>query len=234
MEGPAYARIMATERIDYTGVGLDEASLAPTPYLQARGWVADAEARARDVGDLPEPTAMAVATVDADLVPDVRVVLMRFFDERGPGFVSSTTATKAAQIAAHDGIAAVMTWVPLFRAIRFRGHAEPVAAGELAAYWESRPWGARISAWASAQSQPVASRAALESAYATYAARWPERGIRGEVPVPDDWAGWRIRCDSVEFWAGRVDRLHDRLRFVRAGVGTLDDAGAWRVERLQP
>ena len=76
--------------------------------------------------------------------------------------------------------------------------------------------------------------AALESAYATYAARWPERGIRGEVPVPDDWAGWRIRCDSVEFWAGRVDRLHDRLRFVRAGVGTLDDAGAWRVERLQP
>lgn len=221
---------MSAQRVDYLGEGLDESQLAATPLAQVQRWLADATARE----DVFEPTAMAVATVGADLVPDVRTVLMRFLDGHGPGFVSSTTSAKATELAANPGIAASLTWVPMFRAVRFRGQAEAIPADELAAYWRTRPWGSRISAWASAQSQPVAGRADLEAAFARYAAQWPDRGGADDVPVPADWAGWRVHCRSVELWAGRRNRLHDRLRFVRVADGTLADPDVWRVERLQP
>jgi pyridoxamine 5'-phosphate oxidase len=222
------------ERIDYSGDGLSEEQLAPTPWRQVDRWVRQAIARARTHGDVPEPLAMAVATVDAQGAANVRTVLMRFFDERGPGFVTSLDSIKCVELAANPSIAAALTWSAMFRAIRFRGLAVPVDRLEVEAYFESRPWGSRISAWASRQSHPIASRAELEVAYQEYAARWPDHGRPDDVPVPDRWGGFRIACHEVEFWAGRSNRLHDRLVFSRIGEGGLDEVASWAVSRRQP
>jgi pyridoxamine 5'-phosphate oxidase len=221
-------------RVDYRGEGLSEAELAPTPWQQGRRWVDDAIARSQVRDDVPEPAALSVATVDGSGHPNVRTVLMRFFDERGPGFVTSTDSTKGVELAGNPAIAASLTWPAMFRAIRFRGVAEPLGREELTAYFGSRPWGSRISAWASHQSQPISGREGLEEAYDRYAARWPDRGNADDVPVPDTWGGYRIRCDEVEFWGGRRNRLHDRLVFTRVGAGSLADAAAWQVSRRQP
>jgi pyridoxamine 5'-phosphate oxidase len=221
-------------RVDYTGEGLSEAELAPTPWQQAQRWVGDATTRAQVRADVPEPLALSVATVDADGRPNVRTVLMRFFDERGPGFVTNTASAKGREIAATHGVAASLTWPAMFRAIRFRGLAEGLSHEEVVEYFGGRPWASRISAWASRQSEPVDSREAIEQAFARYAARWPDRGGRDDVPLPDFWGGYRVVCDEVEFWGGRANRLHDRLVFTRVGDGSLDDAETWSLSRRQP
>ncbi|WP_226346270.1 pyridoxine/pyridoxamine 5'-phosphate oxidase [Agilicoccus flavus] len=220
-------------RWDYEGIGIDEETAGRAPWALARTWVDDAAQAARD-GRIHEPSALAVATVDADGMPDVRVVLMRFFDPTGPGFVSSLHSAKAAQIERTGTIAAALTWTPLYRAVRFRGRAQVIDAETADAYWRTRPWGSRISARASRQSHPVPGRAELEAAYAAEATRWPDTGSPDDVPAPEDWVAYRIACESVEFWSGRPDRLHDRLRFTRVGEGGLDAPEAWRSERLQP
>jgi pyridoxamine 5'-phosphate oxidase len=225
---------MDVRRIDYTGEGISEAQVAATPWQQARRWVDDALARAAIRDDVPEPLALSVATAGADGAPNVRTVLMRFFDERGPGFVTSTQSTKGLEIAATGRVAASLTWPSMFRAVRFRGTAQEVARDEVEAYFCSRPWASRISAWASRQSQPVEGRAPLEEAYERYAAQFPDRGNADDVPVPDFWGGYRVACDEVEFWGGRRNRLHDRLVFTRVAEGSLDDVGAWTLSRRQP
>ncbi len=219
---------------DYLGDGLSEEQLAATPLEQVRRWVAAAEERQAERGDVPEPTALSVATVDAGGHPNVRTVLMRFLDERGPGFVTDLGSAKSREITATGSVAAALTWPSMYRAVRFRGRAVAIGRDEITAYFTSRPWGSRISAWASDQSQPVADRAALVAAYDRYAARYPDTGSATDVPVPDGWGGWRIDCDEIELWAGRRDRLHDRLVFVRAAAGDLDTAAAWTVLRRQP
>jgi len=221
-------------RVDYHGEGLSEAEIAPTPWQQAQRWVGDATTRAQVRADVPEPLALSVATVDADGRPNVRTVLMRFFDEQGPGFVTNTDSTKGREIAATGGIAASLTWPAMYRAIRFRGVAQELARDEVGEYFAGRPWGSRISAWASRQSQPVEGRAGLEAAFDRYAAQWPDRGRPDDVPVPDFWGGYRVLCDEVEFWGGRTNRLHDRLVFTRVGAGSLDDPSAWALSRRQP
>lgn len=221
-------------RVDYTGEGLSELEVAPTPWQQARRWVDEAVARSRELGDVPEPLALSVATVDPDGRPNVRTVLMRFFDERGPGFVTNTESTKGVEIAATRAVAASLTWPSMFRAIRFRGVAQTLTREEVTGYFGSRPWASRISAWASQQSRPVEGRADLEEAYERYAAQWPDRGNADDVPVPDFWGGYRVACDEVEFWGGRRNRLHDRLVFTRVGEGSLDDPDAWQLHRRQP
>lgn len=221
-------------RVEYDGEGLSEEALLPTPWQQAERWVADAVARHEAQGDVPEPQALSVATVDEAGRPDVRTVLMRFFDPSGPGFVTCLESAKGVQLQANSGIAASLTWPSMFRAVRFRGVATLLRREELSTYFGHRPWGARIGAWASRQSRPITGRAALEEAYQRYARRWPDRGRPDDVPVPDPWGGYRITCDEVEFWAGRRDRLHDRLVFVRTCDGSLDDAAAWTIERRQP
>lgn len=221
-------------RIDYTGTGLSEDEVAPTPWQQARLWVDEAVERSTVRADVSEPHALSVATVDADGAPNVRTVLMRFFDERGPGFLTNTLSTKGVELAGNPAIAASLTWPSMFRAVRFRGRAVPLARAEVEAYFATRPWGSRISAWASEQSKPAASRAALETAYETFASRWPDRGNPDDVPVPEFWGGYRIVCDEVEFWGGRTNRLHDRLVFTRVSDGSLDEASAWELSRRQP
>jgi pyridoxamine 5'-phosphate oxidase len=221
-------------RVDYAGEGLDESQVAPSPYLQARAWVDAAVRAGHERDDVPEPTAISVATVDASGVPDVRTVLMRFFDERGPGFVTNLGSAKSEQLRANPAIAVSLTWPSLYRAIRFRGRAELVGRDEVEAYFASRPYGSRLSAWASDQSRPAADRAELERRWQEVSARFPDTGGDADVPVPDFWGGWRVVCDEVEFWAGRANRLHDRILFRRSGEGTLADASAWTRSRLQP
>lgn len=220
------------DRWDYEGVGL-EGELPDTPWPIVRAWVEVAREAGR-TGRVHEPDAMAVATVDSEGLPDVRMVLMRFADPAGPGFVSSRHSRKAAQIESTGVIAATIAWTPLYRAIRFRGRAEVMEEAVTQAYWATRPWGSRISAWASQQSHPVTSRDELAAASRAYAQRFPDTGQSDVVPVPPDWVGYRVRATEVEVWAGRPDRLHDRVRYTCADPSDLDTVGAWTHIRLQP
>lgn len=221
-------------RIDYTGEGLAEADLAATPFRQAQAWIEDAVRRQAASSDVPEPLALSLASVDAAGAADVRTVLLRFFSPEGLGFVTSLTSAKSRQIAAQPRVAAALTWPAIFRAIRVRGAARRIDDGQIAEYFGTRPWGSRISAWASEQSAPIAGRAGLEARYDEIAATYPDTGSPDDVPVPPSWGGWLIVPDEVEFWAGRRSRLHDRLVFTRVGPGTLDDPEAWEVSRRQP
>lgn len=225
------------DRTDYNGQGLAEGDLLATPLAQIARWVNEASARHEEHGDVPEPMALSVATVDAGGQPDVRTVLMRFLEPRGIGFLTNTGSAKGLQIADNERIAASLTWPSMFRSIRFRGVAVAVAADDVQGYFASRPWASRISAWASAQSQPCASRESLETAYQMYADRFPDHGGADDVPVPPLWGGYWLEPHRVELWAGRSNRLHDRLVFERTGddaPGDLSDATAWSTQRLQP
>ena len=160
--------VAAVRRVDYSGDGLVESDVAASPYLQARSWVDAAVAAAEDRDDVPEPTALSVATVDATGTPDVRTVLMRFLDERGPGLRHQPRlGQEPSTCRPTRGSRRPLTWPALYRAIRFRGTAELIGRDEVEAYFDSRPYGSRLSAWASDQSRPAADRHELER-------RWQE------------------------------------------------------------
>lgn len=181
-------------------------------------WLADA--RAHEVND---PNAMALATADEDGVPDVRMVLLKDVDARGLTFYSNAESAKGRQLAARPSAALLFHWKTLRRQVRIRGSVQPVPTSEADAYFASRARESRIGAWASDQSRPLDSREALEAAVAREANRFGD----GDVPRPAHWIGWRLAPESVEFWRDRPFRLHDRLRFERAGAG-------WTRTRLQP
>ncbi|WP_392544370.1 pyridoxamine 5'-phosphate oxidase [Oryzobacter telluris] len=225
---------MSEVRVDYDGEGLSEDQLLESPLAQARVWFDAAVARAAEAGDVPEPSAVSVATVDGDGLPNVRTVLLRVLDERGVGFYTGRTSAKGHELGVHPVAAVSLTWPSMFRAVRFRGRVEELGREEVGAYFRSRPWGSRISAWTSRQSEPVGSRADLEDAYVRLAERWPDTGSEDDVPVPDFWGGYLVVPDEVEFWAGRRNRLHDRLVFTRVGEGGLGTPSAWQVGRRQP
>ena len=162
---------------------------------------------------MPEPTALSVATVDASGAANVRTVLMRFFDERGPGFVTNLESDKRRRDRGQPArrrspdLAVALPGDPL------PGHgAASSGATRSSATSTPGPTASRLSAWASDQSRPAPGREALEAKWAEALARFPDRGYDDDVPVPDFWGGWRIECDEVEFWAGRRNRLHDRHR----------------------
>lgn len=221
-------------RVDYTHEGLAEGDLAATPLEQITRWVDEASARQQELGDVPEPLALHVATVDEYGAPDVRTVLLRMLEGRGLGFLTNVESVKGEQIRAHDTVAAALVWPSMFRSIRVRGVAVPVERDRVQDYFCSRPWGSRISAWASAQSRPADSRAELEARYEEVARRYPDHGNADDVPVPDHWGGYWVQPHRVEFWAGRRNRLHDRLVLDRTGNGDLSLASAWTLTRLQP
>ncbi|NWG70879.1 MAG: pyridoxamine 5'-phosphate oxidase [Parvularculaceae bacterium] len=172
-----------------------------------------------------DPNAMALATVDAEGLPDVRMVLLKDFDVRGLTFYTNTESAKGAQLAATAKAAVCFHWKTIRRQVRVRGPVEHVSAEEADAYFATRARTARIGAWASAQSRPLAGRFALEREVAR---RTAEFGL-GEIPRPPHWSGYRIVPLQVEFWVNRPFRLHDRLQFVRP-----EAKAAWAQRRLYP
>ncbi len=197
-----------------------ELSVMDDPFALFREW--------QDAAGLTEPNdpnAMAVASVDASGLPDVRTVLCKDWDERGFVFYTNFESAKGCELQAQPKAAALFHWKTQRRQVRIRGPVEVVDAAEADAYFASRPRGSRIGAWASAQSRPIASRAALEQAVADVEARYP-----GEtVPRPPHWSGFRIRPLQIEFWSDGEFRLHDRLLFSRA-----EASGGWSTARLSP
>lgn len=222
---------LAAARVAYESPALAEEDLAPTPLEQVAQWYDDA-VRA----GVPEPNAMVLSTADASGAPSVRTVLLKQADARGFVFYTNHGSRKARQIAARPQVALVLPWVTLHRQVAVRGVADRVPRAEVEAYFTSRPWASRVGAWASRQSATVAGRAVLDHRFAELAARWPDRGRPDDVPVPDHWGGYVVRPVEVEFWQGRLSRLHDRLVLlsVTGEPAALDDPAAWRLERRQP
>lgn len=190
---------------------------ADDPHVLFQAWTA--EARASEINDAE---AMALATVDPDGLPDVRMVLLKGFDERGVVFYTNADSTKGRELAATPKAAVLFHWKSLRRQIRVRGAVSPVSDAEADAYYASRPRASRIGAWASAQSRPLDSRATLEKAAADYDAKFSE-----PVPRPPYWKGFRITPVSFEFWKDGAHRLHDRIVFTRTDAG-------WSKQRLYP
>ncbi|QND52195.1 pyridoxamine 5'-phosphate oxidase [Phyllobacterium sp. 628] len=172
-----------------------------------------------------DPNAVALATVDADGLPDVRMVLLKGFDEQGFVFYTNFESQKGQEILGSMKAAMCFHWKTLRRQVRIRGPVEIVSDAEADAYYKTRPRGSRIGAWASKQSRPLESRFALEKAVAEYTARY----AIGEIPRPEHWSGFRIRPTSFEFWHDRPFRLHDRVVFSREAA-----EGDWGKTRLYP
>lgn len=176
--------------------------------------------------DLPEPTAMALSTVDPEGRPSSRMVLLKDFDERGFVFYTNLGSRKAREIAGNPWVALCFHWQPLEVQVRVEGRAEPVTPDEADAYYASRPRGSRIGAWASRQSEELPARATLEERIRETEARFPG----DEVPRPPFWSGFRVVPDRIELWFGRPSRLHDRDVYTRDPAAP----GGWSLRQLYP
>ncbi|MDT3397294.1 pyridoxamine 5'-phosphate oxidase [Streptomyces sp. B1866] len=211
-------------REQYRTAGLSEAEAAADPYEQFTRWFEQAAA-----SGIHEPNAMVVSTADAQGRPSSRTVLMKGYDRRGFVFYTNHGSRKGRDLLENPRVALLFPWHPLARQVLVTGYAERTGRDETAAYFRTRPHGSQLGAWASAQSTVIASRAELDRLYRELADRYPP----GEqVPVPPEWGGFRVAPETVEFWQGRENRLHDRLRYVRETGPS--GAETWRLERLCP
>jgi pyridoxamine 5'-phosphate oxidase len=208
-------------RLDYTvEAGLVEADLAPDWVSQFARWFAEAAA-----AGIAEPNAMIVATATPDGRPSARTVLLKAYDADGLVFFTNYESRKGREALANPYASVVFPWLATHRQVVVCGRVGPVARAETEAYFATRPRGAQLGAWASDQSRIIPDRAALEHAYADVERRYAGGA---PVPAPAHWGGLRVVPETVEFWQGRPDRLHDRLRYRR------EPAGDWVVERLAP
>jgi pyridoxamine 5'-phosphate oxidase len=198
-----------------------EEDVDPDPIVQFGRWYQDAEAHG-----VLQPEAMIVATATPDGRPSARAVLLRGFDERGFRFFTNLRSRKGRELDANPHAAVLFHWPEVQRQVRATGSVERVSEEESDTYWHNRPRASRVSAWASAQSEPIGSREELEAR----AARIEERfaAADGDVPRPSFWGGYRLVPADVEFWQHRENRFHDRLRYTRARDNT------WTIDRLQP
>ncbi len=212
---------LAQMRVDYRRDELDVGDLAPTWHEQLARWLDEAT----EAGAV-EPNAMVLATAGDDGVPNSRTVLCKGIDERGVVLYTNYTSTKSRELRTSRRAAATFPWYALQRQVSLRGDVERVTPEENRAYWATRPRGSQLGAWASAQSTRVPDRRALDTALAAIEQRFADTA---EVPVPPHWGGWRIVPELVEFWQGRANRMHDRLRFELDGLDR-----SWRVCRLAP
>lgn len=209
---------VARLRENYTLTGLDEADTAGDPITQFDEWFRQAVH-----AGLREPNAMTLATVSPDGLPSARIVLLKSFDERGFVFFTNHNSQKGRELDGHPPAALVFYWAELERQVRVQGMASRVSAEESDLYFASRPRGSRLGAWASPQSTVIASRQVVEEALEAREREFPGE----EIPRPPFWGGYRVQPECIEFWQGRPNRLHDRLRFRRVD-------SAWTRERLSP
>ena len=208
---------IADLRKSYERAELDESASHPDPLIQFRQWLQEAIA-----AQLPEPNAMTLATVDTNLRPSTRVVLIKGLDERGLVWYTNYESRKGKELAGNPYAALQFHWVELERVVRIEGRVEKVSDEDSDAYYASRPLDSRIGAWASPQSQVIAGRSVLVANAARYGAQFLL-----QPPRPPHWGGYRLLPDRWEFWQGRKSRLHDRLRYRLEGL-------SWVRERLAP
>ena len=213
---------LAALRREY-GIGtLGERDADAVPHLLFATWLSDA-VRA----GLAEPNGMVVSTVDPSGSPSSRTVLLKGYDETGFIFYTNLRSRKGVELAGNPRCSLLFPWYQLHRQVIVRGTAERLSREADAEYFATRPYGSQIGAWASEQSSVIPDREWLEKRAAECAEQWPEKA---EVPLPDFWGGFLVRPETVEFWQGRTDRLHDRLRY-RLGA---ENESAWVMERLSP
>lgn len=210
---------IADLRKEYTSASLDVDSADPNPFAQFDKWFKEAQQ-----GQLPEPNAMVVATVDQDGQPFQRTVLMKALEEKGIVFYTNYQSRKAQQIAENNKVNALFPWFPMERQVAIQGVAVKVSNKESLNYFLSRPHGSQLGAWVSQQSEVISSRSILEMKLAEMKRKFKE----GKVPLPDFWGGYRIEPISFEFWQGRQNRLHDRLLYQKQADGS------WKISRLSP
>lgn len=210
--------VAARLRTEYESAGLDEAGMASDPFTEFELWfegVAESE--------LDQPNSFVLATVDASGQPSARAVLMKDFSEAGIVFYTGLGSRKSRDLAGNPRAAATFVWTPLHRQVRFEGAVARVSDDEADAYFATRPQGAKVAAHASDQSAVVESREWLERRFAHIEETYPV----GTIPRPENWGGWRLLPEAVEFWQGRPNRFHDRVRYRRRN-------GTWEKERLAP
>jgi pyridoxamine 5'-phosphate oxidase len=199
--------------------GLDEGMLAADPMTQFAGWLAGAYA-----AGLPEPNAMVLSTVTDAGRPRARSVLLKSHGPEGFTFYTNHTSAKAQDLAGNPWACLLFPWYALHRQVIIQGAVSPMSARDSEPYFHSRPHGSQLGAWASRQSSVISSRAVVDERYARLEQRWPDGTA---VPMPSFWGGYRLTHEIVEFWQGRANRLHDRLRYRRQGTH-------WVIERLAP
>lgn len=205
---------LASLRAEYTAAGLTEGDLAADPVTMFRRWFTDA-------AHLDEPNAMVLSTVAPDGSPSSRIVLLKGLQDDSFVFFTNGSSRKGVELAANPHCALLFPWHGLQRQVRVEGEATPLSRAAVAAYFATRPRGAQLGAHASPQSAVVTPEE-LQQRYAAAEAAFPD-----EVPPPDGWGGYAVRPEVVEFWQGRANRMHDRLRYRR-------DDGDWVIERLAP
>ena len=206
-------------RRNYARRELDLPDLRPDPFAQFDAWMREAIET-----ELLEPNAMTLATVSGQGTPSARVVLLKGFDARGFVFYTNYGSSKARDIAVNPAVALLFPWLPLERQVSVSGLAEKISAAESLKYFLSRPRDSQIGAWASRQSEVITTRSLLEAKFAEMKAKF----LNGEVPLPDQWGGYRVTPASFEFWQGRPNRLHDRFRY------ELSADGHWSISRQMP
>lgn len=209
-------------RRDFESDGLDRDQLDDNPVQQFQAWFEDARK-----ANILEPNAMSLATAGNDGLPDLRTVLLKYFDDSGFVFYTNYGSRKAREIEQNPQVALLFPWLGLNRQVRIQGKVEKVSNTESLRYFASRPRGSQIGAWVSEQSKAITSRGLLEQKVAEIKRKFSD----GEVPLPSFWGGFRVVPHSIEFWQGRPSRLHDRFEYNRTEQG---GDTPWTIERLQP
>lgn len=210
---------VASNAADWPTEGLDETMIASDPDEQFRQWMADAVAFG-----MPEPTAMVLATVSAAGQPRARTVLLKGHDANGFTFYTNRTSRKGTDLDEVPRAGLLFPWHAMHRQVIIEGPVTPLSAVASATYFRTRPRASQLAAWASRQSAVIESRGELDDRYARAEQRWPQDE---QIPLPQFWGGYLVVPQTIEFWHGRADRMHDRLRYRRA-------AGGWVIERLAP
>lgn len=206
-------------REEYVNQGLRRKDLDDNPIKQFEKWFEQAMS-----ADLIEPNAMSLATVGEDMMPSIRTVLLKFFDESGFVFFSNYESVKAKQLEQNPKAAIHFAWLGLERQVKIEGVIEKISSTKSLKYFLSRPKGSQIGAWVSQQSQVISSRSVLEAKFNEIKSKF----VKGEIPFPSFWGGYILKPQKIEFWQGAKHRLHDRF------VYTLKEDNKWQIDRLAP